>query len=207
MLFAWCAFAAQFALADPLYTFSGITATDTDIPVTLGFTFTANQTVTVTSLGWFDYEGDGFQSSHTVGIFDKKNGNLLTSATLAAGTGDPLSGFFRYQSIAPINLQAGKTYTLAGTTGGPLDAWAQNDQVTGFAVNSMFTVAPNAALFTYGSGFVDPATPFSDYRVYIGPNLETPSPAATVPEPASLWLLALAAGALLLIRKRAAGAR
>src|SRR5471030_598588 len=63
----------------------------TDSSLSLGFTFSTNSAVTVTSLGYYDDQLDGFATSHEVGIFNSL-GNLLTSAFLSAGTGNSLSG-------------------------------------------------------------------------------------------------------------------
>jgi hypothetical protein len=197
------ALAAQLGFADSLYTFNGVSSLYAEQPsVSLGFTFTANSTFNVNELGWFDATGNGFQTPHTVGIFDT-NKNLLASTTLAAGTGDPLIDSFRYQAITPITLQAGSTYMLAGITGGPLDAYTVNDFVTNFAVNPTFTVDCNAALYTYSPTLVYPETHYQDhdYRVYIGPNLEGDS-VCTAPEPAALLLLSV--GVLILFVARRA---
>lgn len=202
--------ATQFALADPLYTFGNVSSTFTDNALTLGFAFTADTTFNVTSLGWFDPTCNGFQSEHTVGIFDA-NGTLLVSTTLEPGTSGTLSDSFLFQAITPITLALGETYTLAGTTGGALDGFTVNDDVSNFAVNPAFTIGANAALYSYGSELVDPDSHYSDYLVYAGPNLEgspadppanDPGPSnATAPEPASGLLLALALPALLVARR------
>lgn len=190
----------HFAFADPLYTFGNANGTFTDNPVTLGFVFTADQAFSVTSLGWFDAAGDGFQNSHTVGIFDS-NGNLLTSTTLEAGVVDPLSGSFRYRAVTPITLESGSTYTLAGTSGGSSDAWTQNDLLTDLSVNPAFTIGPDAARFSYGPDLVDPDSHYSDYMLYAGPNLEGAPVASATPEPADILLLALGLPILFLVRK------
>lgn len=202
------AFPAHVALGDSLYTFTSVDNSVTDSPLTLGFLFTPTQNFTVTSLGWFDGTGNGFQTSHTVGIYDVE-GNLIGSTTLAGGTSDPLNGSFRYQVITPITLQAGVTYTLAGTSGGDLDAWTVNDDVSGFSVNPAFTIPSNAARFAYGSDFVDPSllsfsvSHYSDYIVYAGPNLQGYAACGDAPEPASVLLMTSGAAMLLLIRIRA----
>ena len=185
-------FATSFVFADPIYNFGSVNSTFADNPATLGFVFTANTTFNVTSLGWFDGGGAGFQSEHTVAIFDA-DGNLLTSTTLGTGTGSPLSGSFRYQAITPVTLDMGAQYTLAGTSGGALDPWTANDYVSGFVVNPAFTVGADAGRFFYGPTLVDPDSHFSDYLVYSGPNLE----GSAVPEPAGGLLLALGVGMLI----------
>jgi hypothetical protein len=182
----------SFIFADSIYNFGQANSTFADNPVTLGFVFTANTTFNVTSLGWFDASGAGFQSEHTVGIFDA-NGNLLSFTTLGTGTSNPLNESFRYQAITPLILEAGTQYTLAGTSGGALDPWTVNDDVSGFAVNPNFTVGLDAARFFYGPDLVYPDSHFLDYLVYSGPNLE----GSAAPEPASALLLTLAAGMLI----------
>jgi hypothetical protein len=189
---------AQLALSDSLYTFGAVNKTFTDEPVTLGFVFTANSTFEVTSLGWFDGTGNGFQSPHTIGLFDSA-GNLLISTVV--GTSDSFSDSFRYHPIAPITLEAGNDYTLAGTSGGQLDSWTVNDFVSGFTMNSAFTVGSNAARFSYGTELVDPSSHFSDYLVYAGPNLERHGVTSATPEPAGLVLVLLGVTALLAVRR------
>lgn len=193
-------FGAQLAFCDPLYTFSSVNSTFTDAPLTLGFVFSANTDFEVTSLGWFSVTADGFQTAHTVGIYDS-TGNLLTSANLAAGTSTTLDGFFRYQSIAPITLNAGSDYVIAGTSGGPLDSWTVNDRVSGFMVNPALTIGADAARFSYGTDLVNPTSHFSDYVVYAGPNLEGNGVVSATPEPASVLLVFVAAAAIVSLRK------
>ena len=85
-----------------------------DTQLSLGFVFTANANFNVTSLGYYDDQGDGFLTPHEVGIFDS-SGTLLASTTLAAGTSGALGpNDFRYQAITPLALVAGDTYTIAG---------------------------------------------------------------------------------------------
>src|SRR5689334_3496981 len=105
----------------PAYSFTDA-ATALDQQLSLGFSFTALNNITVDSLGYYNYTGSGFLTAHTVGIFDS-NGDLLTSTTLAAGSADPLNAGFRYHSITPVTLAPGD-YVIAATTGGPSDPWA-----------------------------------------------------------------------------------
>src|SRR5690348_318578 len=77
-----------------------------DTRLSIGFEFSTLSSVTIDSLGYFDAEGDGFLTPHTIGIFDS-SGNLVTSTTIGTGTTSTLNGQFRYQNIAPVTLQAG----------------------------------------------------------------------------------------------------
>jgi hypothetical protein len=197
-------FATPFLFSASLYSFDSANSTFSDDPLTLGFVFTANSTFEVTSLGWFDSTGAGFQSEHTVGIFDS-TGNLLVSTTLGSGTTDPLSGNFRYHSISPLTLNSGSEYTLAGTSGGPADSWTINNFVNGFTVNPAFTVGENAARFSYSTDLVYPESHFSSYVVYAGPNLDgqesNQESNCVTPEPASILLVPFAGLALLMVRR------
>jgi len=56
-----------------------------------------DQAISVTSLGWWDYDADGLAASHQVGIWNTA-GTLLLSATVASGTADPLIDRFRFNS-------------------------------------------------------------------------------------------------------------
>jgi len=81
----------------------------------LGWRFTANQTITVSGLGYYDSLQDGLVESHDVGIFDQGNCQLLASATVTPA--DQITGFFRFHSITPVILTAGHDYYIAGVTG------------------------------------------------------------------------------------------
>ncbi len=57
----------------------------------------------------------GLTSSHQVGIFD-----VLTKALVASGPvspADPLTGFFRYHAITPVQLSAGRDYYAVADVG------------------------------------------------------------------------------------------
>jgi hypothetical protein len=141
--------------------------------LSLGFAFTVNAPVTVSALGYFDYQGDGFATPHNVGIYNS-SGTLLTQALLNSGTVNPLIGNFRYTDIAPITLAVG-SYTLSATTYGPGDPWAYGTggTITGFTVDPHITIAPNAALYVFQSDNVlrDPNQNLYGYTIYAGPNL------------------------------------
>jgi hypothetical protein len=98
----------------------------------LGMDFTVNSDVTVTQLGAFDSDGDGFQNTVSVAIFDL-DGNMVGSAAYFTGTTDPLIGGSRFQAVTPFTLQAGTTYSIvsAGYLVGSAD-YNGNSQSPGF---------------------------------------------------------------------------
>lgn len=83
---------------------------------TIGWQFSTNNALTVDALGYLDVDTNGLETTHQVGIWDS-TGALLTSATVDAGTVDPVLSFFRYKSITPYLLPGGHTYTIGGTAG------------------------------------------------------------------------------------------
>jgi hypothetical protein len=94
-----------------------------------GWEFTPTATITITKLGFFDYQSDGLATSHQVGIFDGSTQHLLVSGTVGAGTTAPIEGpavhifgnpaislgAFRYIDVTPITLNPGQLYVIAGT--------------------------------------------------------------------------------------------
>ena len=170
-----------------------------DTQLSLGFTFTANTNFNVTSLGIFDDQGDGFLTSHDVGIFAGDGligpGPLLASTTFASGTSGTLgANDFRYKAITPLALLAGQSYTIAGLfpniSGN--DPWVfGGSAITGFSVDPSITIGANAARYIYfppGGVLTDPNLHFSDYRIYA---VNFNGLTGGVPEPAS-WALMLA---------------
>lgn len=87
---------------------------------TLGYQFTADSAITVTSLGAYDNAGDGLNISHDVGLWTA-GGILLASATVPSGTGATLDGHFRYVDITDITLDAGSQYIVAAAAFGTFD--------------------------------------------------------------------------------------
>jgi Domain of unknown function (DUF4082)/PEP-CTERM motif len=162
-----------------------------DSQLSLGFAFTTNSAFSVTHLGYFDHLGDGFLTDHEVGIFDTA-GTLLVSTLLGSGTGDALSGHFRYKSISPFALAAGQNYVIAATTYGPSDPWAYGNTpstITGFTVDPSISISSNASLYNYQGDNILRKPGFSiGYTVYAGPNFLSAAIPGAVPEPAS-WAL------------------
>lgn len=188
-----------------------------DSRLSIGFEFSTLSSVTVDSLGYFDYYGDGFLTPHTVGIFDS-SGNLVTSTTLGTGTSSTPNGQFRYQDITPVTLPAGQSWTLVATTGGNQDAWAYGNAYSadgpvtleGMSTNPAILIPENAALFAYQSDdtLLDPTSHASNYTLYAGPNFTfyTDTDLQATPEPSYLGLLSAITAIFVLIAVRRARA-
>jgi hypothetical protein len=81
---------------------------------TAGWRFTVNDHLSVTHLGLYDWQGNGFEIAYPIGLWNS-GGNLLALAEVSAGTANPLVGGFRYASIetlADVVLAPGETYTI-----------------------------------------------------------------------------------------------
>jgi len=79
---------------------------------TRGFSFTVSTPLVVQQLGVFDSTPPGgLIVSHPIAIW-AGDGTLLTSATVAAGTGAPFDGTYRWVSTTPITLLPAHTYVV-----------------------------------------------------------------------------------------------
>lgn len=81
--------------------------------ITMGMEFGANAAITVTHLGYYAPNGT-LSDPHEVGIFDRQTQALLVSTFVDPS--DPLDGGFLYAAIAPLTLEEGKSYVIAGHT-------------------------------------------------------------------------------------------
>lgn len=182
-----CAAAAALALVGAsaqAYSGPGLTVTSANaLPLysagfTLGWEFQTSDNITIDGLGVYDATGLGLTSAHDVGLWDA-SGNLLASATVAAGTADPSVAGFRYVSTAPVALSQGQYY-IGASYQDVSDALI----FPGVSGSSFTTAAPVAYLqstYEVGSSLVDP-TNGNGSPGYFGPNF------TMVPEP-SQWAL------------------
>ncbi len=194
------------AVSSPSYSFTAASIYHDPFSYVLGIRFTPNSDVAVTALGYFDNEAygakySGLLTSHDVGIFDDA-GALLISATVDAGNSDPLAGYFRYKSVAPLIIRAGHEYTMAGVTVGNVDSYAygvDGSSVYGFQVNQMLTIAHYAVYISPGGVLTYPTEAYPA-TIYAGPNLLIQA----IPEPAmaSLSIVGLICIGILVRRKR-----
>lgn len=152
---------------------------------TIGFTFNVSQSLSVTSLGVFDFQNDGLTSSHQIGIWDG-TGLLLGSATIGAGSAAALIDGFRYIDVASLNLSAGQTYTIGVERGS--DNYIFNPTtVTTDPLVTLISGVRSAA----GTNFIRPTEDTNSGR--FGPNFRF-NPAAAVPEPSAWAMMMLGFG-------------
>ncbi len=177
-----------------------------------GFEFHTNAAITITALGYFvspQYDPNGLVASHLVGIFGislstnsttnglpTEIGTLLTSTTVS--NGDPESGFFDYNQIAPITLAANMDYVAAAISGTPQPPGSSlsGDPVSAGVVN--FSTDPGITFLEdrYGGDFDGVDLGFPTQVRYGGPpnnGLFGPNfLIAPAPEPSTFTLLSIA---------------
>jgi len=156
----------------------------------IGWRFDVLSSMTVVGLGWFDDAGDGLVLSHQIGLWDN-TGTLLASATVSAGTTDPLVGQFRTAGINPLVLAAGMGYTIGGYT--TATAAGQDP----FYFNAPYTTDPSVAYTgavysNFTPSFGRPTQSSSAVSGFFGPSFSvTPNVpnVSAVPEPATVALV------------------
>jgi hypothetical protein len=157
--------------------------------------FTANSNVTLSGLGYYADPQTGNVDGNAVAFYQCADTSCLTTGTLLASTTVtdvfPLTGHFRYVTIAPINLIAGVSYEVAGVSN--VDNYTWNDP--GFTVNPAISILDTSGQesrwanlgtpdFLTGSGSLD--IPGQD-GIW-GPNVFFGTPSFATPEPAT-WAM------------------
>ncbi len=173
------ALAASFAVpavaATPGLSATGGSTFDGDGPWTLGWSFSTTGTITITGLGAYDAGGDGFTSSHAVGLWSADQTLLASTTVTSAST---LIDGFRYGSITSLTLTPG-TYFVGAADFGTGDAYlldASISTISGISfLNSQFVSA---------AGLAFPGQTVDRSGSYFGGNVLT----GAVPEPAT-WAL------------------
>jgi hypothetical protein len=90
-----------------------LTGTDVNqAPFSMGYLFRPTKDVKVSSLGYYDDNGDGFKESHNVAIFDALTKQIVVNTLVTSN--DPLRGYFRYHPVTAPPLQAGHDYFVMG---------------------------------------------------------------------------------------------
>jgi hypothetical protein len=89
---------------------------------TAGWAFSIAQAIQVDALGWYDYQGNGLNVSHEVGLWDDTSQMLLASTSVPSGSTATLIDSFRYVGLAtPLTLLPG-AYVVGGIAVAPPDA-------------------------------------------------------------------------------------
>ncbi|MCX6874514.1 MAG: carboxypeptidase regulatory-like domain-containing protein [Verrucomicrobia bacterium] len=134
----------------------------------LGTKFTTGpDPVQVTELGTWDYNRDGLNNSHPVGIFDA-SGNSIVTVTVPAGTAAVLIGDWRYVSCGVVTLAPNTTYTLAGNVNG--DEWMEADK-RGFALPYFSGFTSLGAFATGNASFVCPGPGTGGFQWHAAPDV------------------------------------
>jgi hypothetical protein len=171
------------AQADIALTFTGggtYGAVTTPYPNTIGWEFTLSAPVTVTQLGFYDFNGDGLVANHEVAIWNASQSQLVSGVVT---NGDPLDQGFRWVSVSPVTLAAG-TYRIGAEVA-----------VDGTNVDDIYytgtTTRTTASPVTYAGGvyalggFLYPDSSGTTDNGRFGPNFQFNA----VPLPGAVWLL------------------
>lgn len=173
----------------------------------VGFRFTMNSAQAVQSLGVWNGDtlgGGGLDNAHQVGIWDDTQ-TLIASATVTPSS--PITGDFRYESVSPVVLNPGTTYTIGALyTATDDDGYLSNPTVvTNPEVNTVNAVFPASG----DLGFVFPTEDSAGNPGRIGPNFIFGDPLPeSVPVPAlsgaglAALILLLGVAAVVLLRIR-----
>lgn len=172
--------------ATPVYTF-----TSTPDAMTGSYTFKQKFTVgttaiSINSLGFYDYLGNGLAESHLMGLFDNA-GKLLISTTIAAGSGSALEYGFRWQGISTTVLAAGSIFSLVSQSN--LDP---HNMMPGFALNPKVTSVEGG--YVSGASFNPNTIGTSKDNIIWTGNFNIVD--NVVPEPTSVALMGLGIAAL-----------
>lgn len=162
-------------------------ASSTTVGVKLGFEFTVSSNRTITSLGVYDSGANGLSSNAQIGIWDT-SGNLLTSTTILAGTGQ-LDGLFRYVNISGFSLVAGTHYAIGAYTTDLASSLNTLQGGSGSIDPDVDVIVDRYSAFNSIFSFPTQTDGHAD-GAWLGANFRTGA-TGSVPEPASLALIAL----------------
>ncbi len=158
--------------------------------LTVGWGFTVDNKIIVTDLGYYDAGQDGLINDHGVGLFRVSDMSLMTSGTVT--TTDAITGLFRYTTVAPVILEPGESYYVAGYdppfTESPYDA---------IGVPEISDLVWGPGITFEGWGWESsPSLQFTLYNLDTGPWADSDGYLITsnfkfnpVPIPGAIWLL------------------
>jgi hypothetical protein len=178
-------------------TFTGFSTNGTAINSTRGYAFNVTVSgLSATALSFWDDDGLGLSQAHDIGLWDPA-GNLIAYATVPSGTAATLIAGFRVVDIPDVLLPIGSGYTVGAVfLAGSADLQAIN--LTGISTPAGITFVEGRFI---NNGLATLTRPTTSFNGIPGGSLLVDS-VSSVPEPASLSLLAFGAGLLALKRVR-----
>jgi hypothetical protein len=170
----------------------------------LGMDFTTNQSIVITSIGSFDSNGLGkfTGGSITAAIYYASGASAGTQVAgsqvvFNMGTTYTLVGASVFQTITPITLPAGGTYSIV--------AWGYNNSDmawnSGGSDPSLFIENNGGGLITFGSGYYSGSTGYPDQldtHLYGAGTFQY----TAIPIPAAVWLFGPGLLGLAALRRR-----
>lgn len=156
------------------------------LPNTVGWEFTLSSPVTVTSLGFYDFDDDGLVNDHDVSIWDSSANVVVSASVTTSGWSD--AGYF-WESVTPVTLSAG-TYRIGAAIYG--------DDYYYSGASSVITATPvTYSGGVYAVGSFDYPDNLSSNNGRFGPNFTF----TAVPEPATMLLLGTGLAVLTALRR------
>lgn len=156
----------------------------------LGWSFTVNQPVMVTGLGFFDDFQDDLTQSHDVAIYDAQQ-QIVIAGQVAPG--DPLVSWWRWTDVAPTTLAPGIQYEIVAVVGSENYTWDPAGFVADPRVNYVVD-----AYYTPAGGVLAYPNASDGVVGFFGPNFSMD----IIPAPGALALLVPGLMGLVGLRKR-----
>jgi PEP-CTERM motif len=155
----------------------------------LGFDFTVNSPITVTSLGIYSGGGgSGTTAGQTINLFDVTAGDLLATA-IAPVTG--IGNEFNYSSLTtPQDLITGHIYSVYSVFGVSANYGFGTATLSSDLLDVTPIGDPNTSGGLYGSGGPPPTNAF----MVVATDFTYTITSAAVPEPASIAMLGMGMG-------------
>jgi hypothetical protein len=113
----------QISSMQPMLVSKGTGAARTNLAGVVGYAFTTGAySIDVSQLGFVDWAGTGLSSAHSIGLW--QGVDLVSSATVSAGTGSTKVGDFRYAAANPVvTLAPFTTYVIGAEVFPGGDSW------------------------------------------------------------------------------------